>query len=505
MQKVSNLYDRFQPSGGYHAVPPPYTGTFMPPKPNLVFNTAHIPVETNHLAFNVQLSPTKPEQDLSPHLDLVHLSLKTGSLILRRNLSPKTHSSLFLGILHKVPTVVLTQSKPVSNTAVRPVSAALPNITVTRPRHANQVVTKSKSPIRRQLTRNPSSRTINLPPRVNDVQVLAVSAAQGTGPTWLFDIDSLSETMNYHPVTAGNQTNSGAGFQDNLDAEKAEEEVDQSYMLFPMWSSVGSINPQNNAEDAAFDGKEHGFDVKKPESKVILSLSSNAQSKEQDDKTMKEAKGKNHVESVTGYSDLNAEFQDCFENSSNEVTTASSTVPTVGQNSLNNTNTFSAVGLSNIAVSPTYGDASQFPDDLDMPELENIIYSDDENIVGAEADFNNLESSIPMFGNDFHTCMFACFFLQEEPKRVHQALKDPSWIKPIQEELLQFKMHKVWVLVDRPYGKRAIGTKWVYRNKKDERGIVIRNKARLVAQGHTQEEGIDFEEVFALVARIEAI
>nr|GEV89015.1 ribonuclease H-like domain, reverse transcriptase, RNA-dependent DNA polymerase [Tanacetum cinerariifolium] len=75
----------------------------------------------------------------------------------------------------------------------------------------------------------------------------------------------------------------------------------------------------------------------------------------------------------------------------------------------------------------------------------------------------------------------------------------------MQEELLQFKMQKVWILVDLPYGKRAIGTKWVFRNKKDERGIVIRNKARLVAQGHTQEDGIDYEEVFALVARIEAI
>nr|GEX15476.1 copia protein [Tanacetum cinerariifolium] len=110
-----------------------------------------------------------------------------------------------------------------------------------------------------------------------------------------------------------------------------------------------------------------------------------------------------------------------------------------------------------------------------------------------------------MFGNDFHTCMFACFLSQEEPKRLHQALKDPSWIEAMQEELLQFKMQKVWVLVDLPYGKRAIGTKWVYRNKKDEQGIVIRNKVRLIAQGHTQEEGIDYEEVFAPIARIEAI
>ncbi|GJZ38960.1 putative ribonuclease H-like domain-containing protein [Tanacetum coccineum] len=75
----------------------------------------------------------------------------------------------------------------------------------------------------------------------------------------------------------------------------------------------------------------------------------------------------------------------------------------------------------------------------------------------------------------------------------------------MQEELLQFKLQQVWTLVDLPNGKRAIGTKWVYKNKKDERGIVIKNKARLVAQGYTQEEGIDYDEVFAPVARIEAI
>nr|GEY53023.1 hypothetical protein [Tanacetum cinerariifolium] len=127
----------------------------------------------------------------------------------------------------------------------------------------------------------------------------------GTDPTWLFDIDSLTRTMNYQPVTAGNQTNP-------------------------------------DAEDAAFDGKEYDFDVKKLESEVILSPSSSAQSKEQDDKTKKEAKGK---------------------------------IPTIGQNSLNNTNTFSAAGPSNDA---------------------DITYSDDEDVVGAEADSNNLESYIPI-------------------------------------------------------------------------------------------------------------
>nr|GEX02652.1 hypothetical protein [Tanacetum cinerariifolium] len=88
---------------------------------------------------------------------------------------------------------------------------------------------------------------------------------------------------------------------------------------------------------------------------------------------------------------------------------------------------------------------------------------------------------------------------------VSHALKDPSWIEAMQEELLQLKLQEVWTLVDLPNRKRAIGTKWVFKNKKDERGIVIRNKTRLVAQDHTQEEGIDYDEVFAPVARIEAI
>nr|GEV27214.1 hypothetical protein [Tanacetum cinerariifolium] len=155
----------------------------------------------------------------------------------------------------------------------------------------------------------------------------------GSGPTWLFDIDSLTRTMNYQPVTAGNQTNPSAGFQDKFD---------------------------NYDGDAAFDGKEHDFDAKKPQSEVSVSPSSSAQSWKQDDKTKKKAKGKSPVESFTGYRDLSP---------------------------------------SNANASPTYGkssfiDAFQLLEDPDMPELDDITYSDDDNDVGAEANFNNLETFI---------------------------------------------------------------------------------------------------------------
>nr|GEY12430.1 ribonuclease H-like domain-containing protein [Tanacetum cinerariifolium]GEY12435.1 ribonuclease H-like domain-containing protein [Tanacetum cinerariifolium] len=221
--------------------------------------------------------------------------------------------------------------------------------------------------------------------------------ASCSGPTWLFDIDSLTRTMNYQPVTAGNQSNPSVGLQDKFDAEKAGDEVNQQYVLFPMWSS-GSTNPQNNDEDAAFDGKEHEVDTKKPEVAVNVSPTSSAQSGKQDNMTKKKAKRKSPVESFTGNRDLSTEFEDHSDNSSNDVNAAGSIVPTAGQNFSNSTNPFSAAGPSNTTTSPTHGkssfkDASQLLDNPDMLEMEDITYSDHEN-VGAEADFNNLETSI---------------------------------------------------------------------------------------------------------------
>ncbi|GKD21466.1 putative ribonuclease H-like domain-containing protein, partial [Tanacetum coccineum] len=109
-------------------------------------------------------------------------------------------------------------------------------------------------------------------------------------------------------------------------------------------------------------------------------------------------------------------------------------------------------------------------DDFDLSPNEGVfsgVYDDDN--VGAEADFNNMDNTID--------------------------------VSPIPT----LRIHKVWVLVDLPYGKKVIGTKWVFRNKRDKRSIIRKNKARLVAQGFRHEEGIDYDEVFAPVTRIEAI
>ncbi|KAL8092052.1 hypothetical protein AgCh_034365 [Apium graveolens] len=102
-------------------------------------------------------------------------------------------------------------------------------------------------------------------------------------------------------------------------------------------------------------------------------------------------------------------------------------------------------------------------------------------------------------------CLHACFLSQVEPKKTEKTLLDPNRISAMQEELNQFERNKVWELEPAPKNMSVIGTKWVFRNKMDENGIVTRNKARLVAKGYSQEEGIDYDETFAPVARIEAI
>ncbi|GKA55769.1 putative ribonuclease H-like domain-containing protein [Tanacetum coccineum] len=326
----------------------------------------------------------------------------------------------------------------------------------------------------------------------------------GSRPDWLFDIDAPTRIMNYEPIVTGAQFNGFAGTKASDNASQASKETEpvKNYILLPLWNAglLYSQDPKSSHDD----GSKHSSD---------------------DGKKVDEDRRKD---------------SECNDQEKEDNVNSINTVNAAGTNEVN------AVG----------GKTSiELPFDRNMPTLEDYSIFDFSNYDeddGAEADMNNLDTivqvspipatrihkdhlldqvirdfqsatqTIKMSKNlkehgfvstiqqrtnhkDLQNCLFACFLSQEEPKKVIHALKDPSWIEAMQEELLQFKLQEVWTLVDLPNGKRAIGTKWVFRNKKDERGIVIRNKARLVAQGYTQEEGIDYDEVFAPVARIEAI
>nr|GEZ49042.1 ribonuclease H-like domain-containing protein [Tanacetum cinerariifolium] len=195
----SPIYDRYQSGNGYHVVPPPYTGTFMPPKLDLVFNNAPTDVETDHPAFTVKLSLTKPDQELSHTIrpstpiieDLVSDSedefetktpqnvpsfVQSMSKGNHKHYAPMTHQN---PQRHIVPAVVLTQSKLVPITAVRPVSTAVPKTNVTRPKQVKAIVTKTTSPPKRHTNRSLSLNISTSPPKVTAVKALIVSAAQG--------------------------------------------------------------------------------------------------------------------------------------------------------------------------------------------------------------------------------------------------------------------------------------------------------------------------------------
>jgi hypothetical protein len=134
------------------------------------------------------------------------------------------------------------------------------------------------------------------------------------------------------------------------------------------------------------------------------------------------------------------------------------------------------------------------------PRVHQVIQRDHpvDNILGSIRRGVTTQSRLKNF------CAFYSFVSSLEPIKVEQALEDPDWVVAMQEELNNFERNQVWEMVERPK-TNIIGTKWVFQNKQDEFGIVIRNKARLVAQGYTKVKELDFGETYALVARLEAI
>nr|GEX23827.1 ribonuclease H-like domain-containing protein [Tanacetum cinerariifolium] len=216
----SPVYDRYQSGNGYHVVPPPYTGTFMPPKPDLVFNNAPNDVETDYPAFNIKLSPTKPDQDFShthrssapiiedwvsdsedesetktpqnvpsfvqsteqvkspgPSVQHVKTSIPAAT---PKPASPKPTSNC----KHRNRKAyfvckIIPKSKLVTINVARPITDVVPKIKVTRPTQYKPIVTKPNSPTRRYINRSPSPKASNSPPRVTAVKALVVNASKG--------------------------------------------------------------------------------------------------------------------------------------------------------------------------------------------------------------------------------------------------------------------------------------------------------------------------------------
>jgi hypothetical protein len=135
-----------------------------------------------------------------------------------------------------------------------------------------------------------------------------------------------------------------------------------------------------------------------------------------------------------------------------------------------------------------------------QPRVHQMVQRDHpiDNILGSIQRGVTTRSRLSNF------CAFYSFVSSLEPLSVEQALEDPDWIIAMEEELNNFKRNEVWELVPRPK-QNVIGTKWVFRNKQDEFGVVTKNKARVVGKGYTQVEGLDFGETYAPVARLESI
>ncbi|GJW67886.1 putative ribonuclease H-like domain-containing protein [Tanacetum coccineum] len=280
------------------------------------------------------------------------------------------------------------------------------------------------------------------------------------GPKWLFDIDSLTQSMNYIPVTAATITNDSAG---------TSEEISQDCIVMPIWKDTSYFDSPTK-------------DVDNGELKTI----DDAQKQVEDGPNNENAKQERFADDSSA-KDVNNVGQH-VNTASPDVNTGSLKLNVVGPsvNTASSNEHDSPKDMFTIGVSST----------LKATYIESFSDEDE-----PEVDLGNITNSytIPITPNTrIH---------KDHPiDNVIGDVKLSVWTRRmIKSSSEQGFLSDVWILVDLLNGKKAIGTKWVFRNKKDKRVTVIRNKARLVTQDHKQEEGIDYEEVFAPVARIEAI
>nr|GEX37536.1 hypothetical protein [Tanacetum cinerariifolium] len=319
---------------------------------------------------------------------------------------------------------------------------------------------------------------------------------KGAGPNWLFDIDTLTNSMNYVPVVVTGTSSTNISGTKDIASKGVKKDVSSlRYIALPNWFHEAYIESSNNdAQDACnADAPEISrisnptATSKSPPAEQIESLTlesaiptvsppvltaclDNFLETSSDTRLIsKRVTSQEKTTSLDNILTLSNRFEDILGYTTNTVDT-------------NRVEADSSNMETNITASPT----PTFRIHKDHPKSQIISPAD----THVQTRHKSKEMEEHSFITTIHHKQLLIFY---------------SFVEAMQEELLQFKIQNVWILVDCPKGVRPIGIKWVLKNKKDERGIVIRNKARLVAQGHTQEEGIDYEEVFAPVARIEAI
>ncbi|GJR56040.1 putative ribonuclease H-like domain-containing protein [Tanacetum coccineum] len=347
---------------------------------------------------------------------------------------------------------------------------------------------------------------------------------QGIGHRWMFDLDYLTDSMNYIPVSLQNQANP-AGSKEVIDID---EQTDEAAELMV----VSSTSRKAAVSENIATKKTHS--PKQPSSTPISKSADDIMAfrKELDALALKHL-GPVHITAPTstnpintGSGNLNTGFEQVTPGNMEAISPSANHVEEVfsdaDDDEMPEIRIYdkSSEGIFEQASFDDDGiitDFNNLPDEVDVPTNPTLrihnahpqsqILGDPNTPVQTRSSLKKITEAHALVSyiqaqqrsnhKDQQHCLFACFLSQFEPRKVSEALEDGSWVEAMQEELLQFKLQQVWVLVDLPNGAKVIGTKWVYRNKKDERGVVVRNKARLVAQGHRQEEGIDYDEVFA--------
>nr|GEV41161.1 hypothetical protein [Tanacetum cinerariifolium] len=166
----------------------------------------------------------------------------------------------------------------------------------------------------------------------------------------------------------------------------------------------------------------------------------------------------------------------------------------------NNQSTSAPSNHTNVHAEENNNDQAEEKEQIQDDEFTNPFYHPLEQVRGNPS---RPVQTRRQLATDPEMCMYALTVSTAESKNIKEAMADSAWIEAMEEELHQFDRLQVWELVDKPFGKLIIKLNWLWKNKKDEDQTVIRNKARLVAKGYAQEEGIDFEDSFALVARLE--